>query len=79
MQFLDTVKKKIGWLTNVNVNNNNNSNNNNNKTTVTCTQVKHADMFFLSIDFPSKIDDRSVGSIRLFPTIDYKISANSHH
>ena len=72
MQFLDTVKEKISSLTNVNVNNNNN------KTTVTCTQVKQT-CSFLSIDFPSKINDRWVGSIQLFPMIDYKILANSHH
>ena len=27
----------------------------------------------------SLLDDRSVGSIRLFPMIDYQISANSQH
>ena len=29
--------------------------------------------------FPIIIDDQSVGSIRLFPMIDYEISANSQH
>ena len=29
--------------------------------------------------FPIIIDDRSVGSIRLFPMIDYEISADSQH
>ena len=29
--------------------------------------------------FPIIIDDRSVGSIRLFPMIDYEISAYSQH
>ena len=34
---------------------------------------------FLLIDFLIIIDDRLLGSIRLFPIIDDKISANSHH
>ena len=34
---------------------------------------------FLSIDFPFIIDDQSVGSMRLFPMMDDKISADSHH
>ena len=34
---------------------------------------------FLSIDFVIIIDDRSVGSVRLFPMSDDKISADSHH
>ena len=29
--------------------------------------------------FPIILDDRSVGSIRLFPMIDYEISADSQH
>ena len=41
-----------------------------------------ADFFikrFLSIDFLIIINDRLVGSIQLFPMIDDKISADSHH
>ena len=34
---------------------------------------------FKDIFFPIIIDDRSVGSIRLFSMIDYEISADSQH
>ena len=37
------------------------------------------DGILIKIYFPIIIDDRSVGSIRLFPMIDYEISADSQH
>ena len=35
-------------------------------------------IFSKLVDFPIIIDDQLVGSIRLFPMIDDKISADSH-
>ena len=44
-----------------------------------CCPQQTWQMSFLSVDFPVIIDDRSVGSIRLFRVIDYQISANCQH